>query len=147
VNSISLIGRVGRDVESRSVGKESKIYSTSIAVYKGTDKDGKAESFWIKVEAWNKTGELLERFAKKGQLVGVSGRLDIQEYTDKEGQKKQSTLVKATEISPCGAKQEGSSGGGNGFSSSDIEQAKKKAAATAAKASAAEFSADDEIPF
>lgn len=142
MNSISLIGRVGRDVEMRHVSTGKKVGSTSLALYKSKD-----ETLWVKVEAWEKTAELLQQFAKKGQLVGITGRLDIQKWKDNNGNERETPVVIATNVSPCGAKQEGSSGsgGGNGFSGSDIELAKKKAAKQAKQASAAGFS--DDVPF
>ncbi len=143
MNSISLIGRVGRDVEMRHVSTGKKVGSTSLALYKSKD-----ETLWVKVEAWEKTAELLQQFAKKGQLVGITGRLDIQKWKDNNGNERETPVVIATNVSPCGAKQEGSSGGSgdaNGFSGSDIELAKKKAAEQAKQATAAGFS--DEVPF
>ena len=95
MNSINLIGRSGRDIEKRQAG-ESQIYSGSIALNRGKDQDPD----WIKIEAWNKTGELLQKFATKGSQVGVTGVLKIEKWTDNAGNKRETPVVVVNNVSP-----------------------------------------------
>ena len=73
------IGRLGKDPTSLQVTKEGKAYiQFSLAVDQGKD-----QTMWLNVTAWEKQAEIVEKYARKGTSVFVQGRLQTQKYTDK----------------------------------------------------------------
>jgi single-strand DNA-binding protein len=86
VNNVSLIGRLGRDPETRYTSGGKAVTNFSIAVDYGFG-DKKTTS-WIPVVAWEKTAELAQQYLGKGSQVAVTGRLQERSWQDKEGNKR-----------------------------------------------------------
>jgi single-strand DNA-binding protein len=79
LNQCSFIGRLGKDPEELKVTGEGKPYiQFSLAV-----DQGKTDTMWINVTAWEKTAEVVEKSARKGTLVFVQGKLQLKKYKDK----------------------------------------------------------------
>jgi single-strand DNA-binding protein len=76
------IGRLGKDPEQLKVTSEGKPYiQFSLAV-----DQGKNDTMWLNVTAWEKTAEVVEKSARKGTLVFVQGKLQLKKYKDKTTQ-------------------------------------------------------------
>ena len=60
---------------------------------------------WVRVTAWNKTAELIANYVKKGDMIGVNGRLDVREY-EVDGSKRTAYEVIADQIHFCGGKKD-----------------------------------------
>lgn len=86
MNCCSLIGRLGRDPETRHTGSGKSVTNFSIAVDYGFG-DKKTTS-WIPVVCWEKTAELAQEYLVKGSQVAVTGRLQERSWQDKEGNKR-----------------------------------------------------------
>jgi len=86
MNTVSLIGRLGRDPEIRHTGAGKTVANFSIAVDYGFG-DKKTTS-WIPIVVWEKTAELVQTYCKKGSQVAVEGRLQERSWQDKEGNKR-----------------------------------------------------------
>jgi single-strand DNA-binding protein len=102
MNSLTLKGNLGGDVEIRTVGAKAisvANFSMAVSEYKGKNEDGtsKYESFWVKVVVWGKLAEKAAGSLKKGDSVVVQGKLSIRTW-DKEGVKQYSTEVIAAEL-------------------------------------------------
>ena len=110
VNTVYLLGRVGKDTEVRTVGSaNSKVAQFSLCTGgKYTTKDGREvdDTAWHNIVAWRNLAETAEKFIKKGSQVFVVGRLSYREYTDNAGVKKYVTDIVADKIELCGGKQE-----------------------------------------
>lgn len=99
LNHITLMGRLCRDPELRYTQSAKAVCSFSLAVerdYAGPD--GARQTDFIRITAWEKTAEFIHRYFTKGQLVAVSGRLQIQEYTDKDGTRQKLSEVLAAQV-------------------------------------------------
>ena len=82
LNQCSFIGRLGKDPDELKVTKEGKPYiQFSLAV-----DQGKSDTMWLNVTAWEKTAEVVEKSVRKGTLVFVQGKLQIKKYKDKTTQ-------------------------------------------------------------
>jgi single-strand DNA-binding protein len=92
MNSVNLMGRLTKDPEVRySTGdKPTAIAKYSIAVNRAFKKD---EADFINIVAFGKDGEFAEKFFKKGDQVGITGRIQTGNYTNKENQKVYTTDV------------------------------------------------------
>lgn len=86
LNRVQLIGRLGRDPESRYTPTGKKVTHFSVAVsnrWKGRDGEIRESTEWINVEAWERLGETCQEYLKKGSLVYVDGRLKTDKYEDR----------------------------------------------------------------
>jgi single-strand DNA-binding protein len=82
LNQCSFIGRLGKDPDELKVTSEGKPYiQFSLAV-----DQGKSDTMWLNVTAWEKTAEVVEKSARKGTLVFVQGKLQVKKYKDKTTQ-------------------------------------------------------------
>lgn len=99
MNKVVLMGRLTRDPELRyTTGINSlAVCHYSLAVTRAYKKDGEADADFINIVAFANRGEFAGKYFKKGQLVGVVGELRTSSYLDKEGNRRYSTDVVATE--------------------------------------------------
>lgn len=107
MNKTILIGRITADPELKTVG-DGKVSTFSIAVqrpYKNAD--GNREADFFQVVAWNEVGENLVKFTKKGDMIGVEGRLQNRSYDTDNGFKRYVTEVIASNITYLNSKKEG----------------------------------------
>jgi single-strand DNA-binding protein len=100
LNRVQLIGRLGKDPESRFTPTGKKVVSFSLAVgqrWKGADGSVKEQTEWVNIEAWGRIGEICQQYLQKGRLVFIEGRLKTDRYEDK-GETKYFTKVVATSM-------------------------------------------------
>ena len=100
LNHIVIMGRLTRDPELRRTGSGIAVASFTVAVdrdFGGRD-GGEKETDFIDCVAWRQTGELVSKYFTKGSMAVVSGRLQIRNWTDKEGNKRRSAEVVADNV-------------------------------------------------
>lgn len=136
VNKVILLGRLGKDPESRDVNGQ-RMVRLAVATsrrYKGKDGEKKEETEWSNVIVWGRTAEIAEQYLRKGSECYIEGRMRTKKYTGKDGVERWSTDVIAESLQ-LGARPEGA--------------AKPAAPAPAAKpaAPAASSYPSDDIPF
>jgi len=85
-NKVQLLGRVGRDPETRYTQSGDPISNFSLATSEKVKGEERTE--WHQVSVFGKTAEIVEKYVRKGALILVEGRLQSREYTDKTGQVK-----------------------------------------------------------
>ena len=84
MNNVSLVGRLTRDPEIKATNSGSSYARFSIAV----DRRGKdAGTDFINIVAFGKTSEFIERYFRKGQRIGINGRIQTGSYEGKDGKK------------------------------------------------------------
>lgn len=84
MNNVSLVGRLTRDPEIKTTNSGSTYARFSIAV----DRRGKdAGTDFINIVAFGKTSEFIERYFRKGQRIGINGRIQTGSYEGKDGKK------------------------------------------------------------
>ena len=113
LNHIVLMGRLTRDPELRRTGSGVAVASFSIAVDRdfGSRESGEKETDFIDIVAWRNTAEFVSKYFTKGRMAVVSGRLQIRNWTDKEGNKRRSAEVVADNIYFGDSRREGETGG------------------------------------
>ena len=100
LNKVFVMGRLARDPELRRTQSGTAVASFTLAV----DRDFKDKSTgergvdWINCVAWRQTGEFVSRYFTKGRMAVVEGRLQVSEWTDKDGSKRWKTEVVADNI-------------------------------------------------
>ena len=100
LNHIVLMGRLTRDPELRNTASNIPVASFRIAVDRdfGRGENGERQTDFIDVVAWRQTGEFVSRNFTKGSMVVVSGRLQIRDWTDRDGNKRTSAEVVADNV-------------------------------------------------
>lgn len=85
INSVNLTGRLTRDIELRYTQGGTAVANFTLAVNRTFKKEGRPDADFISCVAWAKTAEVLSQYTKRGDLIGVTGRLETRNYEDKDG--------------------------------------------------------------
>jgi len=112
LNHIVIMGRLTRDPELRRTGTGVAVTSFSLAVDRdfGNRESGERETDFIDCVAWRQTGEFVSKYFAKGRMAVVSGRLQIRNWTDKDGNKRRTAEVVADNVYFGDSKRDGDSG-------------------------------------
>ena len=122
LNKIFLMGRLTKDPELRRTQSGTAVASFSIAVDRDHGKKGEdKETDFIDIVAWRNTAEFVSKYFSKGRMAVVEGRLQIRDWTDKEGGKRRSAEVVADNIYFGDSKKQdsGGAGGASSYSGGD----------------------------
>ena len=155
LNHITIMGRLTRDPELRRTGSGIAVASFTVAVdrdFGGRD-GGEKETDFIDCVAWRQTGEFVSKYFTKGSMIVVSGRLQIRNWTDKEGNKRRSAEVVADNCYFGESKRnsEGNTYGGNTYGGGYSAPAPSYGGYSAPAAPASDFAMleddDAQLPF
>jgi single-strand DNA-binding protein len=114
VNKVILVGRLGRDPETRFTGGGQAVANFSVATdetFKDRNGERQKRTEWHKIVVWGKQAEIAQQYLKKGSLVFIEGRIQSREWQDKEGQKRTSFEVVATNFRMLGGRGDGMAAG------------------------------------
>ncbi len=117
VNKVILVGRLGRDPETRYTGSGQAVANFSLATdesYKDRNGERQKRTEWHKIVVWGKQAEIAQQYLKKGSLVFIEGRIQSREWQDKEGQKRTSFEIVATNFRMLGGRAESAAAGAGG---------------------------------
>jgi single-strand DNA-binding protein len=128
VNKVILVGRLGRDPETRYTGGGQAVANFSVATdetYKDKAGERQKRTEWHKIVVWGKQAEIAQQYLKKGSLIFIEGRIQSREWQDKEGQKRTSFEIVATNFRMLGGRGDGGGGGsmGGGARAEEHDQA------------------------
>ncbi len=99
LNRICLMGRLTRDPELRRTGNGTAVTSFTIAVDRDfKSQDGEKETDFIDIVAWRTTAEFVSKYFSKGRMAVVTGRLQLRDWPDKEGNKRRTAEVVADNV-------------------------------------------------
>ena len=142
MNKVILMGRLTRDPEVRyTTNTNTLVASFPLAVNRRFSKPGEErQADFINVVAWNKTGEFCSKWFKKGQQVGVIGRIQTRNWEDENKTKHYITEVVAEEAYFADSKRDGATGDFGASFGTD-------ATGSAGESSEFEVSSGDDLPF
>ena len=150
LNKIILMGRLPRDPELRHTQTGPAVASFSLAV----DRDfkdkatGDRTTEFIDVVAWRQTGEFVSRYFTKGRMAVVEGRLQIRDWTDKDGGKRRSAEIVADNVYFGDSKRDGAGDFGGAPASYSAPMGGRNAAPMGGQSDFAEIGEEDgELPF
>lgn len=150
LNKVILQGRLGSDPELRTTPSGVEVATVNIAVDRDRkDANGERQTDWVTIVAWRNTAKFLSTYFQKGRMILVEGRLQMRNYTDRDGNKRTAAEVVADNIYFGDSRRDGE---GGGFSYSAPAPAYNAAPSYGTPAPAgdhfAELSEDDgELPF
>ncbi len=119
MNKVILMGRLTRDPEVRYTSTNNTLVASfSLAVNRRFVRPGEErQADFFNIVAWSKVGEFCSKYFKKGQQVGIIGRLQTRTWDDEQGQKHYVTEVIAEETYFADSKRDGEMGGNANFDS------------------------------
>lgn len=156
-NKIIIIGNLGRDPELRYTPQGIAVCSFTMATNeKRKDKSGELQDVttWFKITLWRQQAENASKYLTKGSPVYIEGRLRIEEWIDRDQNKRYTLDVQATDMQFISAGRGGGGGGeysgghddhDEGFTGGSTAPAAEGGSTSAASAAAP--AADDDIPF
>lgn len=116
MNNVTLVGRITKDPELRTIANGTATCNFTVAVNRTfASSNGEREADFINCVIWRKQAENLCKYCTKGSLVGVTGRIQTRSYDGQDGQKRYVTEVVADNVTFLGSKNSGS----NDFASQD----------------------------
>ena len=100
MNHIVIMGRLTRDPERRETATGTPVASFSLAVDRGyaSRESGERQTDFIDVVAWRGTADFVTKYFAKGQMCAVSGRLQIRDWKDKDGNNRRNAEVVADQV-------------------------------------------------
>ena len=114
LNSCDFQGRLAADPELRTTQTGKQVASFRMAVDRDmVDANGHRPTDWLTFTAWGKTAEFVSKYFSKGRMAVVSGRLQIRNWQDKEGNKRRSAEVVADNVYFGDSKRDSADGGFN----------------------------------
>ncbi len=106
-NSCIFIGNAGRAPQVRTTADGTEVASFSLAVSTWkADGEAKGEPIWLRIVAFGKLADTVEKIVKKGSLILVAGRLSLRDYTTKDGKEKTAIEIIAQTIQHLEKKQQ-----------------------------------------
>ena len=112
LNHIVLMGRLTRDPELRRTGSGVAVASFTLAVDRDYAAQGaEKETDFVDIVAWRNTAEFVSKYFAKGRMAVVTGRLQIRNWQDKEGNKRRSAEVVADNVYFGDSKRDNADGG------------------------------------
>ena len=147
LNKIILMGRLTRDPELRRTGTGTAVTSFSLAVDRDfKSQSGEKETDFIDIVAWRSTAEFVSKYFTKGRMAVVEGRLQIRDWTDKDGGQRRSAEVVADNVYFGDSKRDG--GDSSGYSAAPAYKNAAPSNFNAGGSDFAEIGEDDgELPF
>ena len=149
VNKVILVGRLGRDPETRFTSSGQAVCNFSLAtdeVYKDRNGERQKRTEWHKIVMWGKQAELAQQYLKKGSQVYIEGRIQTRQWDDREGQKRTSFEIVGTAMKFLGGRADAAAAGA-GSAAPDVEAHAPASAATEEAAGPSPEISDEDIPF
>ena len=107
LNKVIMMGRLTRDPEITSSTSGTTYARFSIAVDRKIKAEGQPEADFFNCTSFGKQAEFIERYLKKGTKIVITGRLQNDSYTNKDGQKVNATKIITEEVEFAESKKDG----------------------------------------
>ena len=107
VNKAILVGRLGRDPETRYTSGGQAVCNFTLATdetYKDRSGERQKRTEWHRIVVWGKLAEICQQYLKKGSLVFIEGRIQTRQWDDREGNKRNTTEIVASGMRMLGPK-------------------------------------------
>ena len=93
MNKVIITGRIANNLELRATSTGKSICEFRLATNRPVTRDGERVADFINCRVWNKSAENLVKYQAKGNLIAVFGRMQVENYKDKEGKNRNNTYV------------------------------------------------------
>lgn len=142
LNNVVLVGRMTKDAELRHTPSNQAVATFSLAVKRNfKSQNGEREVDFINCVIWRQQAENLANWAKKGALIGITGRIQTRSYENQQGQRVYVTEVVANDFQLLESRKDREGGQSQGYSRSDFSRQAEPMNANPMDIS------DDDLPF
>lgn len=144
MNKAIIIGHLGADPDVRYTQNNILVANISVATtekYRNRNGDRVEKTEWHRVNAWDKRGEVLQNYAKKGDRVCIEGKIETRKWEDKDGVTRYTTEIRAENIELLG------SPGGSRNGEVARPPAQKPAEKTGTTGDLPNIDSDNDLPF
>ena len=146
VNKVILVGRLGKDPETRYTSSGQAVCNFSMATdetYKDRAGERQKRTEWHRIVIWAKQAEIAQQYLRKGSLIYLEGRIQTRQWDDREGQKRTTTEIVATNFRMLGGRGDASTATAGAGAEGDLHS---QSSSTAEDMPGPEPS-DEDIPF
>ncbi len=120
INKINLVGRAGRDPETKYFDSGKQVCNFTLAVNRRTSNKDEPPD-WFDLEMWDKTADIAGKYVKKGSLIGITGSLVFDRWKDKTtGEERTKPVIRVEQLDLLGSKQDNQSSGSGASYDSDF---------------------------
>lgn len=151
VNKAIIVGHLGGDVELRFTPSGKAVANFNVATSESwTDQDGsrKEQTEWHRIVVWGKTAELCGEYLRKGRQVYLEGRIQTREWKDKDGNKRYTTEIIASQVTFLGGgRGEGGQGGHGAQNGPDVQSSGHHDHESSSSGGFSGGITDDDVPF
>jgi len=154
LNTAIIMGRLTAEPELKSAGGTTVCSFTVAVDGRSKDQRGERQTNFIRCVAWRERAEFLSRYFRKGSMVAITGYIQVRQYEDKNGNKREAVEIVADRIDFTGEKNPNNSGGYRDDVPLPPAPPERQAAAqiapaysTASAADFEEIAGDDDLPF
>ena len=141
INSVTIVGRMAGDAELKYVNESMAVATFRLAVNRNfKSQNGEREADFINCVIWRQQAENLANWAKKGALIGITGRIQTRSYENQQGQRVYVTEVVANDFQLLESRKDREAGQSQGYSQPDFSRQ------ATANTSPMDIS-DDDLPF
>jgi single-strand DNA-binding protein len=150
VNKVILVGRLGKDPETRYTSGGQAVCHFSLATdesFKSRSGERQKRTEWHRITVWGKQAEIAQQYLKKGAQIYLEGSIRTSEWTDKEGQKKTSYEINASTFRMLGSRSDSMGGGAARSAAAGSADFDAEAPAPAEHEQAGPEVTDEDIPF
>ncbi|MFZ0637284.1 MAG: single-stranded DNA-binding protein [Candidatus Acidiferrales bacterium] len=150
VNKAILVGRLGRDPETRFTSGGQAVCNFTMATdesFKDRAGERQKRTEWHRIVLWGKLAEIAQQYVKKGHLIYIEGRIQTREWTDKSGNKKYTTEIVGNAMKMLTSRAEGMAAGASASSGGTSTHSDFDAAAPDDAGTAGPEISDEDIPF
>jgi single-strand DNA-binding protein len=147
VNKVILVGNLGKDPELKHTSSGTAVATMTVATnerFKDKSGEWQDKTEWHNVVLWQRLAEIAAEYLKKGRSVYVEGRLQTRAWEDKQGQKRYTTEIVASDLVLLGGGRGEDSGGRGPSRGSDFDQSPGEFDSSPSRATEI---TDDDIPF
>jgi single-strand DNA-binding protein len=142
VNKVILVGRLGRDPETRFTASGQQVCNFTLATdetFKDRAGERQKRTEWHRIVIWGRLAEIAQQYLKRGTLVYLEGRLQTRQWDDRSGNKRSTTEIVANTMRMLSPRGEQPAAG--------AETATEAAAAEIEEPAAGPSISDEDIPF
>jgi len=150
VNRVILVGRLGKDPETRYTSSGQAVCNFSLATdesYKDRAGERQKRTEWHRIVVWAKQAEIAQQYLHKGSLIYVEGRIQTRQWDDREGQKRTSVEIVANRFQMLGSRSDAAAAGAGAGVSAASADADPQAPPPAAEDAPTPEVSDEDIPF
>lgn len=143
VNKVILVGRLGKDPETRYTGSGQQVCNFSMATdetYKDRAGERQKRTEWHKIVMWGRLAEIAQQYLRRGSLIYIEGRLQTRQWDDQTGNKRYTTEIVANVMKMLGSRGDNATGGG-------AEPGERRHAPEMDEPQAGPAISDEDIPF